>query len=406
MTTPSSSSSPPPLWYGGLGLAIISMGLALYDLATSQPGPLLFVALVLAGGTILLWVWRLLTPLPPPVLAQQGPPAPVNMGATGPAPIYASTFAPASTPPAAPPDPKWLEKDERFIGEEERAGFVSGEDGLRGFIVPKHDAESLVESEDSFALNLAEGRFAVADGVSGSELPRPWARALARAFVRHPDYFFDPKTFQTMIPQLGDQWREWVSNKWFKMLNGRLPTDADVDFQRRLKTGAQATLLGCSLRASRNRPGEYTADVLAIGDADFFTFRRDAQQQWQRMTAFPLEDPADFGRHPHTLLTNPDYTARAVEWRAIKQVAVKPGDLLVLGTDSIAKWLLDQQRENASMWRAVLDCSDPDQFRTLITDARAGSDGHTPLEDDDVTLLLFSVPAHMPSTGKPKGGAG
>jgi hypothetical protein len=395
--TPSSSSPTPPLWYAGLGLALLSMALSLYELATGQPSTLLFVALVLAGGTILLWVWRLLTPLPAPVLAQQGPPAPVN---TGPAPIYTTTFAPASAPVAPPPDPRWLEKDASFIGEEERAGYIVSPEGLRGFIVPKHDAESLVESEDSFALNLAEKRYAIADGVSGSELPRPWARTLARAFVRHPDYFFDPKTFQKMIPQLGDQWRQWVSTTWFKMLNGRLPTDADVDFQRRLKTGAQATLLGCSLRASQNRPGEYTADVVAVGDADFFVFRRDAQQLWQRLAAFPLENPADFGRFPHTLLTNPDYTARAVEWLTTRQIAVKPGDLLVLGTDSIAKWLLDQQREEAVLWRDMLECTDPERFRALVNDARAGADGHTPLEDDDVTLLLIAVPAVVTSAVK------
>jgi hypothetical protein len=396
------ATATPALWWVGLGLALVSLALALVALITSPVSLLLILTLVLAAVMVLLWVWRLLTPaalstapsIPAPLsarpaLRQQGP-APVPPGASPPARAASPAPAPliVGPPPASAvtPDARWLERDPFYSALDEPDASV------RAFIAPKHEAESMVECEDSYALDPATRRYAVADGVSGSELPRPWARLLARTFVQHPNYFTDAAALAALLPRLGEQWRAWVTETWFPALNGgRAPGDSDAEFQRRVKTGAQATLLGCALAEATQRPHHYTAHVVAVGDADFFQFRR-AGAGWQHVATYPIADPHDFGRYPHTLLTNPDFAEKAVEWRRIGDFPVETGDLLALATDSLAKWLLEQVRAGADQWRKLLDCRSADEFAALIAAARKGADGHTALEDDDVTLLLVTVP--------------
>ncbi len=416
MTSPpiARATTTPALWWVGLGLALVSVVLGLVALVTGPVGLLLILALVLAAVMVLVWVWRLLTPVAAPAAVPAAPvPAAVSarpvLRQQGPVPVPPSGAAPPSThvvgrapaplipgpapAPAASPDPRWLERDPFY------SALEAPDAAVRAFIAPKHEADSMVECEDSYALDSAARRYAVADGVSGSELPRPWARLLARTFVQHPNYFTDAAAFAAQLPRLGEQWRAWVTEIWFPTLNGgRAPGDGDAEFQRRVKAGAQATLLGCALVEAAQRPRQYTAQVVAVGDADFFQFRR-AGTAWQQVATYPIADPHDFGRFPHTLLTNPDYAEKAVEWRRIGDFPVEAGDLLVLATDSLAKWLLDQVREGGNQWQQVLACQSADAFTALIAAARKGTDGHTALEDDDVTLLLITVPPFSAGKG-------
>lgn len=398
--------SAPMLWIIGFVLAVLGLLIAAFNLFESYSAKqidsvsvvLILAAVIMAG----VWWLRISAPkpVPPTVPAAPGtqpiygnmdpryynrpqPPPP-------PTPMYAKTPAAVELPP----DPQWLANDPFFSGLDEP------DNSVRAFILPKRDTDGLLECGDSYALNLPKWRYAVADGVGGSELPRPWARLIARTFVEHPEYFTDPDQFQSQIPALGEQWRQWVSETWFPTLFHHAPTEADTDFQRRLASGAQTTMIGCALVTNPQNRQEMAARVVAIGDSNFFQFRKGPLDRWQRLVAFPLEDPALFGRHPNTVLTNPQYAARSAEWVKEAQFTVQSGDLLVLGSDSIAKWLLDQMNEDGDQWEALLACRDPEDFAERINVARTGKPNQTALEDDDVTLLLIPVPTAMKQGGR------
>ena len=80
----------------------------------------------------------------------------------------------------APPIPTTLTSDTSYIPIEQDELFqldlpTTGEYVL---YLPK-EGEALVECQDRFALNAHRRRYAVADGVSGSFAPGPWARIVA-----------------------------------------------------------------------------------------------------------------------------------------------------------------------------------------------------------------------------------
>jgi Protein phosphatase 2C len=253
---------------------------------------------------------------------------------------------------------------------------------VREFIYPK-EGKKPENSQDKFAYSC-EGnrcRFAVADGVGSSFLPDEWAQILTNKFVTRNEDFKDSEDFVPWLIACSRQWYTWVDEQWIPIVQQRL--NRYIDWSRDRARGAQATFIGCSFDAT-SLAQRYPArvNVMTIGDSVLFHLQppQPSQEQW-RYSSYPSIKPEEFGPVPYTLATRSDLIEQAWQTAQIKSFDFEWGDIILLTTDALAKWIVtDEQRIPT-----LLAMRDKEAFGDFVL--RERNEGT--LELDDVTLLII-----------------
>jgi len=264
--------------------------------------------------------------------------------------------------------------------------------GVLCFMLPK-EGELMVECQDRYALNASQRCYAVADGVAGSFGAGPWARIVSRSFVKHGGNFVNPDEFKQWLITCSQEWQQWMENRWVPTMNAMRARNGDRpgDWSNDIRLGAQTTLIGCSLYSSGAiRKSANIARVFAIGDGEFFHFRPNIAGSWDLMQAFPYQQSSQFGSRPNTLMTmlRPDLMEHTwMSKQTLELVSVKPGDRIVLTSDTLAKWLLTQIEQQTNLWQPLLDIKELHNFEEYIREEL--HQGH--IEDDDLTMLVIPV---------------
>ena len=264
----------------------------------------------------------------------------------------------------------------------------------RCFLLPK-EGEPLVECQDRFALHIngAQRCYAVADGVAGSFVPGPWARIVAKSFVERGGSFADIQEFQGWLADCSRLWHSWIERRWVPTINALRARNGDNpgDWSNEIRQGAQTTLIGCSLAPAQQVENDTSTaiSVFAVGDAELFLFTPGEDGGWSVEDMFPFDSSKEFDAHPDTLVTaaRPDLVERAWLRRKTMLINAFPGDLLVLTTDTLAKWLLQQIEQDTRRWMPLLSISDPGAFEQHIR-REFHSDQ---VDDDDLTMLVIPI---------------
>ena len=166
--------------------------------------------------------------------------------------------------------------------------------------------------------------------------------------------------------------------------------DSYSDWSNDIRPGAQTTLIGCSLLSQRERQDAATAvSVFAIGDSEFFLFRPNTSAGWDLVEMFPYSDPDEFGSRPDTLVTalRTDLLEQAWTQRKTKLCKVSSGDIIVLASHTLAKWLLTQVQQHSDRWRPLLSGISTAEFEQYIR-----TELHNDcIEDDDLTMLIIPI---------------
>jgi Protein phosphatase 2C len=250
------------------------------------------------------------------------------------------------------------------------------------FIYPK-EGKKPENSQDKFAYSYQGNRcrFAVADGVGSSFLPNEWAQILTNNFVTRDEDFKDSEDFVPWLIACSRQWYKWVDEQWIPLVQQRL--GRYVDWSRDRARGAQATFIGCSFDATpltQHYPMQ--VNVMTIGDSVLFHLQppRPSQEQW-RYTSYPSIKPEEFGPIPFTLATRSDLIEQAWQTAQIKNFTVEWGDIVLLTTDALAKWILTYPQRIPTL----LAMSDIEAFGDFVLHER----NEGTLELDDVTLLII-----------------
>jgi serine/threonine protein phosphatase PrpC len=223
-------------------------------------------------------------------------------------------------------------------------------------------------SEDAYAVDVASGRFALADGASSAWRAGDWAAALVAAWVDAPVRSREglatafARTLAATQESFTDEDRGDGEREWF--------TEAAAE------RGAHAALLGLRLVALDGRRPRWRA--LAVGDVCAFHVRGD-----QLLAAVPIDDPARFTSRPDLLSSIPG--ERGPE-PVMGEGELRAGDLLVLATDALAAFLLRLDARSEPVW-AVVRALDVDRFRVLVAQGIAAG----LLERDDTTLVRIVV---------------
>jgi len=244
------------------------------------------------------------------------------------------------------------------------------------------DADHPDENQDAYAVDDVRGVAAIADGVSSSLFAGSWARLLADAAVEDPPNIYDEPSFSAWYADARRRWRE--------------PIDVDaLPWHQRAKfaEGAHSTLLWIALDPPDAR-GESRLQAFAIGDCCLCHVRGR-----EVIRAFPLENSGKFDTRPATLCSAPAKERKMPEFQTLDDVC-RPGDLLVLCTDALAVWSLQQLEAGGSPhWESFWTMPD-DAWSAWVLKTR----GENKIRYDDTTALLLQMAPSSAATRSGEGG--
>jgi hypothetical protein len=299
-----------------------------------------------------------------------------------PAPAY-SDLAPSPSFAPSSPEPIPSSPHEKYQDEH----------SVQCFRLAKGN-ELVARSQDAFDLDNDLRRYAVTDGVSRSFLPSSWASILSMHFVHQGQDFEDEAHLAEWLRVCKNEW-EQHAQQWIAQAEKRRQEQGLInatDWQQYMTQGAQATLIGCALSpAPTQKNGTIHIQVTAIGDANFFLVRPTRNGTWDYL-AHPYTDPTAFGTTPDALATAAVASSKGMQrtWNWINHYSCdgQRGDYMLLATDAIAKWLLQQLQSRQEDWLCLLNPNTSSSaFAHLVSMERAI--GH--LEDDDVTILVVPL---------------
>ena len=261
---------------------------------------------------------------------------------------------------------------------------------VRCFMLAK-EGKSLVECQDRYAISAAKSCYAVADGVAGSLVPGSWARIVAKGFVERGGKFANKEDFQHWLMECSREWQWWIESRWIPTINTLREQNGERqgDWGNDLRQGAQTTLIGCSLVSNAEfREAPTSATIFAVGDSEFFLFSPNPSGGYDIAETFPFSELDEFSVLPDTLVTVPrtDLLERAWVQRKTLNINVFSGDVIVLATDALAKWLLTQVYQNTNKWLPLLSSSAVEFERHMRSELQQGL-----LENDDVTMMVIPI---------------
>jgi hypothetical protein len=211
-----------------------------------------------------------------------------------------------------------------------------------------------------------QGRFAVADGVSQTHLPDLWADILTDYACNGPDLEDDVALADWLVlPRR--QWRTESSDN-------AEPEDWWVQYDPR---GA-CTLLLVDLCIRDELP---VWRVRYRGDTCFFLIREGRVE-----ARFPKLRTEDYSSVVEGILSEP--IANGDVLQQAPEIPICPGDIVVLATDELAKWLtglIDTDHERSSVER-LLSLSDHG-FDEFVLDLRSRGE----VGDDDMSMLIVGA---------------
>lgn len=254
------------------------------------------------------------------------------------------------------------------------------------FITSKK-GETAADCQDAKEQNEDIDRYAVADGATLSLFPKKWAELLVKYFCepnpRGPSLALEEENWEEWIEPIQQEWLQWVSETVQETKTYIL-----VDRLSR-RESALSTFIGLEFDVNE---GKWRA--LIQGDsclfhqsgAEFKSYLleklEDFQYRPKSFASFPKDNPV--GGDPDFI---PDNTSKA-----------NPGDLFILATDALAKWIV-QQNAAGNLDEALnrlKQIETQEQFDKFVNLARDCEDIR--LVNDDVTLMLISVEEVKPES--------
>ncbi|MHB1471247.1 MAG: PP2C family serine/threonine-protein phosphatase [Thermoplasmataceae archaeon] len=229
------------------------------------------------------------------------------------------------------------------------------------------------EYEDSLSFDLKKGRFAIADGASGSTFSDIWARSLTETFVSSNVDLFRGRdnVVNGIVSASRDQWYDkvnWKALPWF--------------LKNKSISGSYSTFLALQIKKTA---GRLKFASLSIGDSCMFILDGDKIKE-----SFPLKTPVEFGNTPDLIWSgqgSPVKKNLKVPEPEPKMFSgfISPGETVLLATDAAAKWIMEDPIYSMDLFRndfLSLDSKIP----KLINEKKIKNDDFT------IALLEFTDP--------------
>jgi hypothetical protein len=243
--------------------------------------------------------------------------------------------------------------------------------------------------EDAIGWNLKQGRFAVCDGATTSSYSAEWASLLADLFVECPPPDISPAGLQAWLDPIQKKWAQAIP--WDKL---------DYFSKRKARTGAYATLAGMCLDPPTEFPNgrsgwvseKIKTQISVVEDSCIFLLRNGAiARSWAYTQSSQFQGP------PYAIGSLAEKNCQLATYWKTEQVHAQHGDLFIIATDAIAKFLLSRFEQDAQRWQQAREWLNdllfiPDEkeaenrFDDFVNQRRSSQE----LRDDDVAIILLS----------------
>ncbi|WP_393971982.1 hypothetical protein OXIME_000578 [Oxyplasma meridianum] len=185
------------------------------------------------------------------------------------------------------------------------------------------------EYEDSLNFDLEKGRFAIADGASGSTFSDIWAESLTQTFVNSRIDLFENtnEIMEDMISTSREYWYDninWKALPWF--------------LKNKSISGSYSTFLGLQIKKTT---GKLMFKSISVGDSCMFII-----DGVKIKVSFPIKFPDQFGNNPKLIWSGQGFPVKKKLKVPEPELSEFSGSFennqaVVLATDAAAKWVME-----------------------------------------------------------------
>src|SRR5436305_9019895 len=224
--------------------------------------------------------------------------------------------------------------------------------------------------EDACDAHIEDGLFAVADGAGSTLFSDAWATLLVKHFMHVPLMNSDPFEVEWWLREAQREFKKTIP------MPENMPWNA---LQKMQSQGSHATL--ATLRVSAYGTEQVTAELLAFGDSCIFVCQPSSEQ----IFSFPLKHADDFVRAPICLPSKSGLFNRYFHRCQVATVELKVGDVVVIATDAVARWIMSNQDQKKALQEVAQQSTS--SWPSFIHACRNRQE----MVDDDSTALILTL---------------
>ena len=213
---------------------------------------------------------------------------------------------------------------------------------------------------------------AIADGLTHSTFQDIWAKKLVNRFIEKP--FVPDLNAQKLKDWLEDIQKEWISEiAQVKPAKDKETHEEIIEIAK--DKGAESTLLGMIIQKKKKK--RQKLQLFGIGDTNMFLVRNNRIKE-----KFPVTSVKSFTNRTKALcsIDNP-----LQEIPELKEVNAKKGDIVILATDALAKWILEYYNLGQRPWSKIL--KNKNDIANFIDKLRYTNK----IDDDDTTCIIIRI---------------
>ena len=244
------------------------------------------------------------------------------------------------------------------------------------------EAETREDCQDAYSIQSRRGRYAIADGATQSFYPAQWAKLLVEHFCEDTDFLN-----RNILTQ--HEWSKWVEpiqQRWYEEIQQEVKKHQEHFIRNRfsMKESAVSTFVGIEFEDDLSEKKRLAWKVMIVGDSCLFQISENT------FHSYLMKRSSDFSNQPEyfaSFAKDNKYKPEFLHGNA------KKGDVFLLATDALAKWILKAKERGQEYWQKFWNTLSlihtQADFERFIENIR--QDPQIPLENDDTTLIIISV---------------
>ena len=234
------------------------------------------------------------------------------------------------------------------------------------FSLQKGSEEAKI-NQDAFAISSDERIFAIADGVSQAPFSQIWSNKVVEKFIEKP--FGSDLNEQKL-----KDWLEGIRKEWGSEIDQR--KSPKMILERAKEVGGSTTFLGMIVQEMKKKYQKL--QLFGIGDTNMFLIRNKRIKY-----SFPVTSVESFTDQTIGLCSIDNASQKIPE---LKEYNAKRGDIIILATDAIAKWIFKYYKKDGQYpWKKILkNKNDIQNFIDKLRDAKK-------IDDDDTTCIIIRI---------------
>ena len=228
-------------------------------------------------------------------------------------------------------------------------------------------------NQDAIAISPGERIFAIADGVSQSPFSQIWSNKIVTKFIEEP--FVSDLNEQKLKDWLEDIRKEWSSEIDQQKSHEQSEKANSLILEMARERGGSTTFLGMIIQEMKKKYQKL--QLFGIGDTNMFLIRNKKIKY-----SFPIISVESFTDRTKGL-SSIDNTLQGIP--ELKEFNVKRGDIVILATDALAKWILKSANLGQRPWSKIL--KKKNDIANFIDKLRYTNK----IDDDDTTCIIIRI---------------